>query len=65
MKKTTLLYIIIFYIFSCSQSEREIILEKHDDGSPKIVHYYKGDQLIKMFEYFNNTKIKYERYYNN
>ena len=58
MKNLKIVFLLILFIFSCSESLIEEIIESYPNGRPKLVYFYKksdGKKEILMNKYFYNN----------
>ncbi len=69
LKSMLLVLLIALISHSCGSSYSNKVIEKHPDGSTKLIHYFKekaeGDELYKSEEFYENGIKRMEGFYKN
>jgi antitoxin component YwqK of YwqJK toxin-antitoxin module len=57
MKQLVYSFILILFLSACNKT-KEIVEQKHEDGSPKVVSTYKNDRITHQVEFYTNGQQK-------
>jgi uncharacterized protein len=67
MIRVFILVIISSTVWSCGSSYSHEVIEKYDDGTAKVIHYFKekdsGKEMYKLEEYYDNGVKRLEGYF--
>lgn len=56
--RRSIVYLLTILLFTACNKTKEVVEQKHEDGSPKIVATYKDNRIFQQVEYYENGSKK-------